>query len=213
MSLFLGKIHHWLFAKIRMTEDMERQILLFARKAGLPVKQFEADAAKRFEAPLPQASLESLIDHQNIHGWLQHRIAQAESRQAFHLSQILKYNPSLKEDLIALFHQQALDAAAQTSPVPVTPESMLQAVHNFLLEGMPCDRAHQIVENDENQLSWRYEPCLHGKYWKSVDGDVNHYYDFRSTWIASYVSALQPSWHYNLTSDGVHQMKKEEFGQ
>ena len=209
MSLFLGKIHYWLFNKIKLTESLEKELLTLAEAKGLPVEGYREVAFQQFEAPLPQASLESLIDHQNIHGWLQHRIAQAESRLAFYVTKILDAQPALKGDLMSLYDKQAQGAAEQTDTQPPTPESMLQAIHDFLLEGMPCDRAQQVLDNDGTKLAWKYEPCLHTDYWTAVEGDVTHYYDFRKQWIESYVTALQPSWHYALSPEGVHEINRE----
>ena len=210
MSQFLGKIHYWLFHKIQLTEAVEKKIMAAASQADLPVTGFEQESDSLFEAPLPAASLESLIDQQNIHGWLQHRIGQAESRQAFYVTRILDHSPQLKDSLADIYREQAKDAATMTVPAPATPESMLQSIHDYLLEGMPCDRAQQIVQNSGSVLSWRYEPCLHRGYWESVDGDVSHYYDFRHAWINQYVSELQPTWKYSLSDEGVHEIKKEE---
>ena len=210
MSQFLGKIHYWLYHKIQLTETAEKKIMAAAAEAGLPVSGFEQESDSLFEAPLPAASLESLIDQQNIHGWLQHRIGQAESRQAFYVTRIINHSPKLKDSLMDIYREQAKEAAAKTTAVPATPESMLQSIHDYLLEGMPCDRAQQVVRNTGSILSWQYEPCLHRAYWDSVDGDVSHYYDFRYAWIDQYVSELQPTWTYSLSDEGVHELKKEE---
>ena len=209
MSLFLGTIHHWLFRKIRLSEAMEQRILDVARDAGLPVDGFEQEAAQLFEAPLPDASLESLIDRQNIHGWLQHRIQQAESRQAFYVTRVLSYQPELKTSLLTLYQLQAEEAAAAIDDVPLTPESMVQAIHEYLLEGMPCDRNQTVLENTGRILSWQYEPCLHQDYWTAVQGDVSHYYDFREAWMHTFIKKLQPTWSFCRTSDGVHLINRE----
>jgi hypothetical protein len=209
MSQFLGKIHYWLYHKIQLAEAAEKKIMEAAAQAGLPVSGFEQESDSLFEAPLPSASLDSLIDQQNIHGWLQHRIGQAESRQAFYVTRILNHSPQLKESLTEIYREQAREAAAMTAAAPATPESMLQSIHDYLLEGMPCDRAQQVVQNTGSLLSWRYDPCLHQAYWESVDGDVSHYYDFRQAWISQYVDELQPTWHYSLSDEGVHEIKRE----
>ncbi len=209
MSLFLGKVHYWLFNKIKLTEDLEKDLLKIAEENDLPVDGYMKAALQQFESPLPQASLESLIDHQNIHGWLQHRIAQAESRLAFYVTKMLDAQPSLKNELLGLYENQALTAAEKTEAAPPTPESMLQAIHDFLLEGMPCDRAQQVLEKTDRNLAWKYEPCLHKDYWTGVEGDITHYYDFRKQWIESYVTALQPSWQYSLSPEGVHTLSLE----
>ena len=58
MSLFLGKIHYWLFNKIKLTESLEKELLTLAEAKGLPVEGYREVAFQQFEAPLPQESME-----------------------------------------------------------------------------------------------------------------------------------------------------------
>jgi len=209
MSLFLGKIHYWLFNKIRLTEELEQQLLQMAESKGIPTEAMKAAALKAFDAPLPEAPLEELINHQHIHGWLQHCITQAASRQAFYITQLLEQTPHLKEDLLHLGAAQAKRAAAQHSSVPVHPEAMFHAIHDYLLEGMPCDRTQQITENENTHFAWQYTPCLHRATWEAVKGDVNHFYDLRKSWIEAFIQQLQPSWRYTLSAEGTHRIQIE----
>ncbi|WP_343186789.1 hypothetical protein [Anoxynatronum sibiricum] len=207
--MFLGKIHYWLFNKIQLTEQLEQHILQVAASHGVPVEFMKSAALKQFEAPLPEAPLEELINHQNIHGWLQRCITQAESRQAFYVTQILEHSPHLKTRLLDLAAEQARQIATTSPQSPSAPQAMFQAVHDHLLEGMPCDRTQQIVENDDIQFAWKYEPCLHQSVWESVGGDVKHYYDLRKSWIQAFSKQLQPSWSYSVSQEGIHQIQTE----
>ncbi len=81
MSRFLGPIHHWLYSKINLLEDIEKGILT---KVADPAVQasLEKELVDTYGPYLNHAPLESLIDQDNIHGWLQNKIKIAELRQS-----------------------------------------------------------------------------------------------------------------------------------
>lgn len=82
MSLFLGKIHYWLFNKIVWFEDLEEEIINLAKKEGLDVEVLSTEINNRYGEKLPKLPLEEMIDTSNIHGWLQDKIHSAEYRLA-----------------------------------------------------------------------------------------------------------------------------------
>ena len=84
MSLFLGPIHHWLYRKIRLQEEL---ITTLAEREGAR----SGDSGK-YETYVNRElrPLEELIDTDNIHGWLQARIHDAEGRYAALVAAILK---------------------------------------------------------------------------------------------------------------------------
>ena len=43
MSLFLGKIHYWLFNKILWFEKLENEIINLAKEEGFEVEKISAD--------------------------------------------------------------------------------------------------------------------------------------------------------------------------
>ena len=43
MSLFLGKIHYWLFNKIRWFENLEENIIDLAKSEGLDIDSLRKD--------------------------------------------------------------------------------------------------------------------------------------------------------------------------
>ena len=83
MSAFLGPIHHWLFNKITLFEDLEKDTnRSVAAKYGDQALTIQNEAEEKYGACIPELPLENLIDTNNIHGWLQNRISIAEKRQA-----------------------------------------------------------------------------------------------------------------------------------
>ena len=82
MSLFLGKIHYWLFNKILWFENLEEKIIDLAKNEGLDIENLRKDIEERYGEKLPSKPLEELIDTSNIHNWLQSQIHSAEGRSA-----------------------------------------------------------------------------------------------------------------------------------
>ena len=82
MSLFLGKIHYWLFNKIIWFEGLEEELVKVAEKSGLDVKAIKKEINEKYGERLPNKPLEEMIDTSNIHGWLQDKINAAEGRTA-----------------------------------------------------------------------------------------------------------------------------------
>ncbi len=41
MSLYLGKIHYWLFNKIVWFENLEKEVIKLAQAKGLPVQEWK----------------------------------------------------------------------------------------------------------------------------------------------------------------------------
>ena len=77
MSLFLGKIHYWLFNKIKWFEGIEDELLRL--DSTFNVEELDKICGER----TPDKPLEDIIDTSNIHGWLQERIIIAEGRNAY----------------------------------------------------------------------------------------------------------------------------------
>ena len=129
MSLFLGPIHHWLYRKIRLQEEL---ITTLAEQEG--AKSGDSGKYENF-VNRELRPLEELIDTDNIHGWLQARIHDAEGRYAALVSAILKEDsgalPRIKEEVFAFGASNAVEADA----------SPAEAYRHALRPCGPSDRA------------------------------------------------------------------------
>ena len=92
MSLFLGKIHYWLFNKVLWFEGLEGEIIKLAKDKGIDVEKLEAEINSKYGVKTPNKNLEDMIDTSNIHGWLQGKIHSAEGRMAAWTKVILENN-------------------------------------------------------------------------------------------------------------------------
>ena len=66
MSLFLGKIHFWLFNKVLWFEGLEDEIIKLAQEEGLNVEALSAEINAKYGQKTENKNLEEIIDTQVI---------------------------------------------------------------------------------------------------------------------------------------------------
>jgi len=209
MSLFLGKIHYWLYNKIIWAEKTETEIVKWAAGYGLAAEKWMQQFIEEYGAPTGNLALEDIIDTSNIHGWLQERIRGVELRQAALITAILAEDNKYKAGLVEIYKKQAEAAAQEYNAHPDTPEGIYNAVNDFILEGMPCDRASEMISNNQNEITWTTSTSLHEPYWLEVGGDVKNFYELREAWLASFVEALNPEFSYDKTTAGEYAITRQ----
>lgn len=67
---------------------------------------------------------------------------------------VLNENNQYKNDLIELFRSQGEKAGKEykNTNIPTSPMEMYNALNEYILEGMPCDRVNQIIENNDDEI-------------------------------------------------------------
>ncbi|KEJ01006.1 hypothetical protein N494_08525 [Clostridium botulinum A2B7 92] len=210
MSLYLGKVHYWLYNKITWFEELEKEIINFAEIKNLPVKQWKEEIISKYGAPTENKPLEEIIDTSNIHGWLQNKIHSAEARQAAWVTAILKEKKEYKKDLIDIFKSQGEKCALEYREKnhPIYAEDMYNALNDYILEGMPCDRINVILESNENEILWKANKCLHTPHWETVGGEVENFYSLREGWISTFINSLNNKFHFKSLGNYTYSIKK-----
>lgn len=206
MSLFLGKIHYWLFNKILWFENLEEEIAAWGEKQGLPIEAWRKEIYTRIGKPTDKKPLEEMIDTSNIHGWLQACITRAEGRHAAWITNILKVNTEYKQALLEIATSQGQRAGKllKEEHAVQTPKEIFDSIYDYLLEGMPCDRVILILDQSENEISWKTTRCLHQEFWDAVDRDVQNFYDIREAWTKAFVSESSDNFTYEKVSESIH---------
>ncbi len=208
MSAFLGQIHYWLYNKIQLHEKLIREIAAVAKNYG--DKSIDAildESYIRYGSPAT-GELEEEIEHANIHGWLQERITSVEMRLAYVITEILKKNLLGKDDITIVFKQNAADLARKIDISENSPQGLFNKVFDYMLEGMPCDRVNEIIENNETNITWKTTFCLHKDYWDEAGGDVENFYHFRGAWINSFLTESKSGYVYNRTEAAYNTIKR-----
>ncbi len=209
MSLFLGKVHFWLYNKILWFEHLEDAIVSYADGRGIPAAEWKQE----FEAAYGEATggrpLEEIIDQSNIHGWLQERITRAESRQAAFLTRLTAQVPGAVEELKTLFHEHGLTAGRSYEGSTATPESLFNGLNDYILDGMPCDRVNQIVSSEADKFEWKMMQCVHAPVWNAVGGDVNLFYNLRHAWISGFISGASDQYVYGANDNNMRWIERK----
>lgn len=208
MSLFLGKIHYWLYNKILWAEKTEKEIIAFANTNELPIEKWVMQGIQKYGAPTGNQALEDVIDTSNIHGWLQERIKSAELRQAALITNILAENEGYKDKLIEIFKEQGQAAALEYTERPNSPEGLFNAMNDYVLEGMPCDRASEVISNSDDEIIWKIATTIHEPYWVEVKGNIQHFYDLREAWVSAFIQTLNSEFKYSKDTDGNHSITR-----
>lgn len=196
MSLFLGKIHYWLFNKILWFENLEDEIIKFAEEQNLDIADIKNQIEVKYGKKIENKNLEEIIDTQNIHGWLQNRIYIAESKMAKWTNFLIENGKF--EDLENIYISQAKKVAAKVkdSKDIKTATEIYECINDYILDGMPCDRVNEVTHSSEEAVQWKRRICVHKDIWEKEDVDVNIFYRLRSLWIREFVHELNDNFKY-----------------
>lgn len=210
MSLFLGKIHYWLFNKILWFEKLEGEIINLAKKEGFEVEKISSEIQSKYGNILPSKPLEELIDTSNIHGWLQGQIYSAERRMAAWTKLLIESDEKNYDNLEEIYKVQGVVAAREIKSegkLPSTPEELFNCMNDYILDGMPCDRVNEIVMKDENSIRWSQRICVHKDIWKEIGCDVEYFYNLRNSWIKSFINELNSEFEYVIEKSGMRSIQ------
>lgn len=208
MSLFLGKIHHILYNKILWFESIEERIVENIKNEEISIDGLLNHINEHFGTPVGNKPLEEVIDTTNIHGWLQQRIESAELRHAALITELLTWNPKYKNELLKIFTEQGQIAAKEYAQEATTADAIYEALNEYILEGMPCDRVNEVIVSSDGEFVWVTTTCLHTKYWEEVNGDVKNFNSLREKWIDSFVTTINPNYEYQKNEAGVNRIIK-----
>ena len=216
MSRFLAPIHTLLFNKIKVTEDLEMNLINSFREVyGEEVTVIVNGINKKYGNPLEDAPLENLIDSDNIHGWLQNKIAAAETRQAKLLGDLTKkFGIKVEEIAFNVFNNQANKLAKQSKDIyeTSTAPDIYNTLNVYILEGMPCDNVNNITIKDVDVLEWQNIKCLHRAYWEIAGANVDTLYSLRFSWFKTFVETINPQFTHTVKPEGsifIHRIEKK----
>lgn len=201
LSRFLGPIHHWLFNKIRVFEETEEVLILELKEKGLDVDNVVNSMRHDHGDLIGEASLEELIDTDNIHGWLQEKIRVVETRQAAIISKLMEKHGDMVLDVAKDVYckmGRKYGEEVQGKNIKDAP-TLYKALNNYILEGMPCDNVNSVIEKDDDHIVWNAVDCLHKNYWEAVDGDVQVYYTLRTGFINNFIETANEEFSYTFS--------------
>lgn len=207
MSAFLGHIHYWLYHKISRVVEREQLIFKKAEElCGATAEELQAQVWQIYGAPQPDTKLEDLIDHNNIHGWLQRQVTIAETREAAFIKELIDTCGDTARSMIkdAYAEHGAIcgqHAKLQGKYDAESATGIYQALNDYLLNGMPCDQGDIITQNEADKVVWEGDVCLQERNWTKAGVDKNLMKELYQQWFAGFVTALNPALTYSQTAD------------
>lgn len=198
MSAFIGPIHYWLYGKIRLVSQREDYIYEKASElCGPTAEELREQVWQSYGAPPDDRDLGDLIDHNNIHGWLQRQINIAETREAAFIKELLDSCGAAAEELVeAAFAEHGKmtgrNAAAQGKYDVNTAPGIYKALNDHYLNGMPCDQADMVIASDDGSVVWETGTCLQAPNWKRAGADDKVMTKFYLTWVGHFVEGISP---------------------
>ena len=194
MSQFLAPIHTWLFNKILILEDIEKEIAKSIETNNMQKKY--KPILEKYGDYIPNQPLETLINQSNIHGWLQERITVAEKRQAALVNMLSESSENALEGIRNIYEKKGRECARKLNAVASEPAMMYKLLGDVLLEGMPCDRVNRLLEQETNKVTWETAVCVHKANWEQEGVSVEHFYHFREAFTKGFVEKTNEKMQY-----------------
>ncbi|MBP1745187.1 MAG: hypothetical protein H6Q58_2165 [Firmicutes bacterium] len=204
MSAFLGKIHYWLYNKIQLHEDILDEVIRFAELRSIPVEALKDEADEKFGKP-ERGPLEDVINHGNIHGWLQSSIQNVENRTACVVTGLVKNHDVKIDEISEIYRESGRNAMALLEGGDFSPKELYIMIFDNMLEGMPCDRINEPAAESEEEFSWNTTRCLHKECWDNAEGEVENYYTLRDAWIEGFIGGKNT---YSRTYGGMKTIRR-----
>ncbi len=209
MSAFLGHIHFWLYKKIRLVIDRENLILEESEKRLDDLAtELHSTAIDLYGAPISaDAKLEDIIDHSNIHGWLQGQIETASVREGSFIKDLLDCGGSdAEEAIIAAFTIQgkACGTVAKDQLATVTrPQEIYQIMQDYYLNGMPCDGGDDVITDSDEEFTWEGSHKNQVANWTKSGVDQSFMRHAYQAWFKAFVEAVNPAYTFTVDAQAA----------
>lgn len=213
MSKFLAPIHFWLFNKIKLSEELQKEIYnSLYNKYDDKVKLIFSESIDLFGDFTEDKPLDEIIDTSNIHGWLQDKISKSETRTAYIITKATQEFGSDALNLIKdcyILQGKHCGIESRNSNVNKNTLELFKSLNNYILDGMPCDNAHSLTTKTDDLTEWSTNPLLHEPYWTKVGGDISLFYELRTLWIVNFISEANSSFDYANKDNVFHKIMKK----
>ena len=204
MSLFLGKIHFWLFNKVLWFEGLEDEIIKLAQEEGLNVKKLSVEINNKYGQKTENKNLEEIIDTNKIHS--------AEGRMAAWTKAILENNETAIGKLENIYANQGIKAAKEVKEEKniISAKEIYDSINDYILDGMPCDRVNEVIIAEEDKVQWKRRICVHNDIWQKESMDVSIFYQLRNIWIKAFVQEVNSQYEYVKIDETTMEIKKKQ---
>lgn len=187
MSLFLAPIHKQMYQKIHFLDDLTRAV----------AEETIIEEADKRLGKVERGELAEVIDHNNIHGWLNEQVILTEKRFAYVVESMLATKMPREEIL------EKMREAGKKEGFSGNAKEAFMAINRCFLDGMPCDRVLLPQVMEENLMIWTITKDVHSEFWK----DKNLYHKLRDAWTEGLL--LESSYFYHRADNEVLVKRKD----
>lgn len=195
----LAPIHFVQHNRIRIQENLEAFLIdMFGLEAA------DAQSVDIYGPRTSEEALETQIDHDHIHGWLESHLVANEKRLSRLAKEIID---SHDENALLLAHAEYGIRLAESLREKIqfsNGEQLYGYLNAVMLDGMPCDKINEMVEAGERHLVWKSRKDLHSRYYVEQNLPESLYPSLRRSFLESFLSTLDvSSFDMNVTADGI----------
>ncbi len=194
MSNVLEPVHYWLYDKIGKQEDLTMGLAALAENRGW------IENKEHYTKRLPL--LDTAADKENIEGWFQKQISDAETRFAALIMDSVRADCNRLDD----FCRAAFTFGMFNALHPNTDaEAAYKAFEDFFLSGMPDEQVIQLKVSSSQRVDWEETQDVHAAYWTKWEDGSAPYYRVRKSVMegmlhATSLQLLTPdNSHFSLT--------------
>lgn len=195
MSAFLGPIHHWLFSKICIVESRALAIAEAVSQKGVDTEEL----IKNYGEKLTGADLPSLVGGSPIHQFLYGLITKVQVFEAQIVEAAGEGNfETALEAAESHGARTALEAVEKQGVKPEGNEAIYEFVHNYHLEGMPCDPAGVVNQVSESTLEYDHTVCNHIANWQYTGVAPAQMCKVTNAWLKGFIGGLNAAAEYQV---------------
>lgn len=207
MSAFLGQIHYWLYKKIQLLHQRESLILKEAQqRLDDLAEEMHAVAIDMYGKPIPaDRDLRMIIDHNNIHGWLQQQLETASVREATFIKDLLDVGGEEAVDAILeafLQHGMQCGMEGRETLTDHTATGIHKALQDYYVNGMPCDPADTILVSTEDEVQWVGDHHNQVASWKKAGVNQVFMAAAYQSWFNAFVTTIDKDFVFSVNLDG-----------
>lgn len=207
MSAVLGHIHHWLYKKIQLINKRELLIKEEAKqRLDDLADELHATAIDLYGKPIPaDRQLDRIIDHSNIHGWLQKQLDTSSVREASFIKDLTDIGGDDGVDAVLEgFIKQGVmcgEEAKQTLAEQTAP-AIYKVMQDYYVNGMPCDPSDTFTTQEETCVSWYGTHQNQIENWKKAGVNPIIMAAAYQAWFNAFVSTVAPGYTFTVDLDG-----------
>ena len=193
MNGFLAPLHFLMYEKILFLNEYTENYIKIAEENDVELKELESFTA------IEDKPLDSIIDMDNIHQWIETRVDSAEGKFAYVVSEILKKDENLLIELLKYSYRRGRDEYFSKNA-----DDAFKLIVSKFLDGMPCDGCISLVESEKDHVKFIIEKDAHKKFWK-YGISSEYYWEIRNKYIKGLLSSSR---YFLYRQDNVYEIKE-----